>query len=276
MQHKAHQLEEILEQEALSNPATELEAQRAQQTQEELIEVGKTYSSYAEFDCALETWRKENYTHVSFVDSKRNKNDSSKDKFPYLYRVAQCVHSGKVRQRGKGLRENQSYNTLECPFKLRIVASRDFTSYKVSIFNKAHANHPVGPEAFQLHSRGRRLDEKEVEEFIEGAMIDLKCRPRNVRHAIQKKTGKIVKTQDLQNCVRRVQGNEKKSDIDEVLDIFQDLSVTDPGATLKIACNEHSGNTFVPENVSTVRAIFFQTSAQKELVKNFGTILHID
>ncbi|CAG9530971.1 unnamed protein product, partial [Cercopithifilaria johnstoni] len=79
------------------------------------------------------------------------------DRFKYKYIVFHCAHYGHPRKRGGGKRPNQSYLSLGCQAKFRLISDMTSGCLRISSFHEEHKNHDNTEEDYlRVIKRKRR------------------------------------------------------------------------------------------------------------------------
>ena len=92
------------------------------------VEVGKSFSSFSEFEKCLRDFKEKNNHPLHVFNSQTAKNYNSKhpadhvdeERFLHTYYSIRCVHYGEPRHRGKRIRCHQQSFAMKCPVKITV------------------------------------------------------------------------------------------------------------------------------------------------------------
>ena len=93
--------------------------------------VGRTFDSFSDVEAFLESLKKQSHplrvcNSQTSTNYKKHNGDGvvDEEKFEYTYYSVRCVHFGKPRHRGKGIRPNQHAFPMECFAKVTVSYDR--------------------------------------------------------------------------------------------------------------------------------------------------------
>ena len=240
--------------------------------------VGKSFSSFAEFQHDLDELKKGGSHPFRVFNSQTGKNYNMKrvgrkystdpvdiTKFEYTYYSVRCVHYGDVRSRGKGLRPNQRHFPMGCQAK--ITASYDKLQNKIIVreFDIEH-NHRTGDEIMQHYPSARRLsktEQKDVEEII-----GLKPNNKHVQNLISKKYGKHVTLKDIQNLKTKARERTRGG--------LKDAQLALDGLTEALEADSNACGGVVVDEDNTLLILYYQSCKMRKTFKKFPEILFVD
>ncbi|XP_075725987.1 uncharacterized protein LOC119179969 isoform X1 [Rhipicephalus microplus] len=169
------------------------------------LSVGSTFSTYKDFKANFEGWKSEGFHPMHIEKSDKNplctEKDLNKADFPYVRVKFVCCHAGHPSPRGQNIRPNQRFNGTGCNVELKLalrVSPQPY--YEVVNLADVH-NHKIGPEIFVWYNNNRALSASEEEQLQE--LISCNVKPKDLKDAILRKTGKHVTSRDIINMKHR-------------------------------------------------------------------------
>ncbi|XP_075737963.1 uncharacterized protein LOC119175666 isoform X1 [Rhipicephalus microplus] len=162
------------------------------------LSVGSTFSTYKEFKASFEGWKSEGFHPMRIERSDKNtlctEKDLNKADFSYVRVKFVCCHAGYPNPRGRNIRPNQRFNGTDCNVELELALRVSLQPY-YEVVNLADVhNHKIGPEIFVWYNNNRALSASEKEQLQE--LISCNLKPKDLKDAILRKTGKHVTSRD--------------------------------------------------------------------------------
>ncbi|TKR57834.1 hypothetical protein L596_030480 [Steinernema carpocapsae] len=117
------------------------------------------FKSYAEFDEALEAWKRVGFHNFRIASSEKMKSADPElvARIRYRYVVYHCAQYGAPRRRGEGHRPNQNYLPCGCRAMLRLNYSHEEDVLRLTTLADQHTNHEVSYDSFKkIDSKTRR------------------------------------------------------------------------------------------------------------------------
>ena len=244
------------------------------------IQFGQTYPDYPSFLKAKEAYEKENYVLFSVRTSNpyKNKEDPA---FPYTTVRLVCIHGIPVRVRGQGKRPKQKYMGKKCEASFRVTlvtakGAKDEDYYKITTFKDEHSNHDRDPTSFKMQARNRCLNPEQRQKYIREMKIECEAKTSKIREAIRAKEGKLITTKDIHNEMQKVDPDQTLSDIQFVLNLFQQKYGEDPDCHASVLYEAFDTLTKDSDDPASVRVIFFQPGHMKQIFKDHGNPMLVD
>ena len=173
------------------------------------MEVGKSFSSFSEFEKCLRDFKEKNSHPLRVFNSQTAKNYNSKhptdhvdeERFLYTYYSVRCVHYGEPRHRGKRIRCHQRSFAMKCPVKITVTFDKVEQKLKIRDCSLEHC-HRVGNDVMKHYPSMRRLSEQQEKEMHD--ILNLRPNNKLVLGMIERKFGKFMTLRDIQNLKARV------------------------------------------------------------------------
>ena len=173
------------------------------------MEVGQTFTSFAEFEKCLKDFKEQNNHPLRVFNSQTAKNYNSKhpadhvdeERFLYTYYSVRCVHYGEPRHRGKGVRCHQRSFAKNCPVKITVTFDKVEQKLKIRDCYLEHC-HRTGKEIIKHYTSMRRLSEQQEKEIQD--VLTLRPNNKLLLGMVEKKFGKFMTLRDIQNLKARV------------------------------------------------------------------------
>ena len=156
-----------------------------------------SFKNWASFEAHFSAWKAQNFTHTFVRDSKPNMVGNLDTHKHSQVRIL-CVYSGANRL-ATDKSSRQSHMAKGCTFQLVVKLDHVTNEYRFKKLNIEHKNHEVSEEVYKSYSRGRKLMDSEVEDYVSEYLVALNESKSAVRNRIYKETGKVVTLKDLQN-----------------------------------------------------------------------------
>ena len=244
----------------------------ATQQPDNRLHVGKSFSSFAEFQHALDELKKGGNHPFRVFNSQTGKNYNEKrsgrkystdpvdvTKFEYTYYSVRCVHYGEARSRGKSLHSNQRHFPMGCQAK--ITASYDKLQNKIVVREAdIKHNHRTGSDVVQHYPSSRRLNKAEQKEVEE--IIGLKPNNKHVQDLISRKYGKHVTLKDIQNFKTKARERTRGG--------LKDAQLVLDGLTAALEADSNASGGVVVDEDDTLLILHYQSSQmRKTYSRNF-------
>ncbi len=238
--------------------------------------LGKRFKSFQEVQEFCKLFSSKTNTVLSIKDSKKLKETDNVDLslFPYLRLSYSCGYGTRVRNRGKGIRANQSTFAMGCPFLLNFYFSKKLLQYTISKFIPNHENHDTSEMGAKFHPKNRRLSDEELEKYVKRDIMEIGAKKHHVKLNIRKETGKFVTSKDLENALQRVSSYQKTDDMKEVISLLETRHNSESGSYLKLFYVQSNHKDDMDKNV--LKGIFWQSNDMKILFRKFGSIMFMD
>ena len=237
------------------------------------LEVGQTFADFESWQRALKDYQ--NAKKVLFSvrsSSKCNVKDTDKSKFPKKYVFYKCIHGNPIRKRGNDKRVFQKYMGKGCEAQINLKLDLAKEHYEITELKAEHSFHDTDEESFSQQSRVRRLSSEEKKYYVGKLQLDLQCKTRNVRKAIENETGKKVTRHDLYNAKVQVSADESLSDIARSVKILLDMQEKEPESSAKIIYDKDKG----ADGSYPVKVMFYEPAHMKENFSKFGDVMNVD
>ncbi|XP_019646381.1 PREDICTED: uncharacterized protein LOC109486916 [Branchiostoma belcheri] len=234
-----------------------------------LLKLGDEFLTWAEFKAALDNYQETTHAELSKISSKKVETENRKlpegvQKFPcaHVYRAVKfgCIHYGKPRPSGSGIRPNQSTFKMGCPAEIYVSSDRKKGKLVVTSFNDNH-NHEVGEEVRKYYPSQRRLEGELLEEACK--LTKLRVDVRVLKDHVHKTSGKLTTSKDLHNLRASLQ---QGTEADAVIRALEDILHNDKGAKIAVVLDQDQ----------TLEALYLQTSAMVSSFSSFPEILFMD
>ncbi|XP_037285943.2 uncharacterized protein LOC119178793 isoform X1 [Rhipicephalus microplus] len=234
------------------------------------LSVGSTFSTYKECKASFEGWKSEGFHPMRIEKSDKNplctEKDLNKADFPYVRVKFVCCHAGHPNPRGQNIRPNQRFNGTGCNVELKLalrVSPQPY--YEVVNLADVH-NHKIGPEIFVWYNNNRALSASEKEQFQE--LISCNVKPKDLKDAILRKTGKHVTSRDIINMkhrtVLKIQDNAHHGAL--LLEKINELFSENSGWKVHIEKNTENGLLY----------ILLQSKHTAQLLEKYPEVLFFD
>jgi len=193
------------------------------------IQLGSCFTTWKDLDEALQAHAVQQQVPYGilcseFVEPYNKKHDKNiPTHLKYASLTYACIHAGKPRSKGTGLRGNQRYVFLSphqilflktfhhwlpvfvicstfkknCPARIRARVDETRNQFSVTVYSVDH-NHEINPEYSDCYPLNRRLTKEE--EAQASNLIDLEVRPSILQNVIRTSTGKCPTLQDVRNA----------------------------------------------------------------------------
>ncbi|XP_078670981.1 uncharacterized protein LOC144911073 isoform X2 [Branchiostoma floridae x Branchiostoma belcheri] len=233
------------------------------------LKVGDSFSTWSELKAVLDEFQRINKVRLSkrksiTVEARNKTYSASVKKHPseHVYANAHfgCIHSGKARYRGTGIRVNQSTTKLECPARIYVISDRAQQKLVIRAFNNHH-NHELTDEIFKIPTQ----------QWSYGYPPSETCKPKKLkmdvnifRQHVYDTSGKLAAVTDLHR-LRSSLGSEE-TEVDTVFHVLQDFLTKHKGGKLA----------FVVGDDGSLEGMFLQTLAMGTAFSNYPEILYLD
>ncbi|KAI8489508.1 hypothetical protein Bbelb_326750 [Branchiostoma belcheri] len=233
------------------------------------LKVGDSFSTWSELKAVLDEFQRINKVRLSkrystTVEARNKTYSASVKKHPseHVYANAHfgCIHSGKARCRGTGIRVNQSTTKLECPARIYVISDRAQQKLVIRAFNNHH-NHELTDEIFKIPTQ----------QWSYGYPPSETCKPKKLkmdvnifRQHVYDTSGELAAVTDLHR-LRSSLGSEE-TEAEAVLQVLQDFLTKHKGGKLA----------FVVGDDGSLEGMFLQTLAMATAFSNYPEILYLD
>ena len=136
-----------------------------------IIDSGRTFASFAEFDEVLQARQEETVQTLSRRSNKFDEGHPLRETLVYTELRYFCIHGGEPKWRGEGKRPVQRTRKTGCPVHFTLTGSK---LQKRLIIRKspdaAQHNHPLSHETWKLERENRKMDSADLklaEELLE-------------------------------------------------------------------------------------------------------------
>ncbi|XP_019624821.1 PREDICTED: uncharacterized protein LOC109470341 [Branchiostoma belcheri] len=233
------------------------------------LKVGDSFSTWSELKAVLDEFQRINKVRLSkrksaTVEARNKTYSASVKKHPseHVYANAHfgCIHSGKARCRGTGIRVNQSTTKLECPARIYVISDRAQQKLVIRAINNHH-NHELTDEIFKIPTQ----------QWSYGYPPSETCKPKKLkmdvnifRQHVYDTSGELAAVTDLHR-LRSSLGSEE-TEVDTVFHVLQDFLTKHKGGKLA----------FVVGDDGSLEGIFLQTLPMGTAFSNYPEILYLD
>ena len=166
------------------------------------------------------------YTETNYVDFKVATNNAKALKYC-------CKYGTRLRRRGKGEREGQHYNALQCQATITFYKSQKDGSLKCTKLDNVHS-HPVSEKIY--NDENVVLEEEELN--LCANLRAGNCKPNQIKRVLLEKFNKKITIQKLKNTLAKLPSEDDDVDFETFLDEFDnnggDVDWTeDPDGTVR-------------------------------------------